>query len=64
MFAEWLHNSTVVTRAEEVGAIKLLKTHFVQLPPGSFSKVMPLLIALHHMLQAVALHSMFIPVSC
>lgn len=39
MFAEWLSNSTVVARAEEVGAIKLLKTHFVQLPPGSFSKV-------------------------
>jgi hypothetical protein len=39
MFAKWLSNSTVVARAEEVGAIKLLKTHFVQLPAGAWSKV-------------------------
>lgn len=51
MFAEWLSNSTVVARAEEVGAIKLLKTHFVQLPPGSFSKV-------RHHLHAAAWHFM------
>ena len=39
MFSAWLSDSRVVARAEEVGAIRLLKTHFVQLPPGSWSKV-------------------------
>ena len=39
MFAKWLSNSTVASRAAEVGAIKLLQTHFIQLPPGSWSRV-------------------------
>jgi hypothetical protein len=39
MFEKWLSNSTIVARATEVGAIGLLKTHFVRLPPGAWSKV-------------------------
>jgi hypothetical protein len=39
MFSKWLSNSTVVSRAAEVGAIALLRTHFVELPAGAWSKV-------------------------
>lgn len=38
MFAEWLSNSTTVARATEVGAVGLLKTHFVHLPAGAWSE--------------------------
>jgi hypothetical protein len=46
MFAKWLSNSTVVARAEEVGAVNLLKSHFVELPPGAWNKVILRLILL------------------
>ena len=39
MLSKWLLDSRVAARAEEVGAVALLKTHFQQLPPGSWANV-------------------------
>ena len=47
MFLEWFSNATVISRADAVGSIALLRTHFVKLPPGSLRHVRKLAVYSH-----------------